>query len=146
MNTWSNAQRRWMEDQAGAIWRLNRGGGFFHQIHPELESSVMTDAFLTGVHLGRSLNLDPLQLSEARRLCWNQIRRSDERRRLEALPPSPVAIHLLWNLTSFVTLIRLRSLTIPQEPGRRRGAQVNEHNIVREGETQAEKRETEVLI
>lgn len=68
----------------------------------------MTDAFLTGVHLGRSLNLDPLQLSEARRLCWNQIRRSDERRRLKPLPPNPVSIHLLWNLTSFVVLIRLR--------------------------------------
>lgn len=106
----------------------------------------MTDAFLTGVHLGRSLNLDPLQLSEARRLCWNQIRRSDERRRLKPLPPSPVSIHLLWNLTSFVILIRLRSLTIPQEPGRWWGAQVKEHNIVREEETQAEKSETEALI
>lgn len=106
----------------------------------------MTDAFLTGVHLGRSLNLDPLQLSEARRLCWNQIRRSDERRHLKPLPPSPVSIHLLWNLTSFVILIRLRSLTIPQEPRRWWGAQVKEHNIVREEETQAEKRETEALI
>lgn len=71
----------------------------------------------TRVHLGRSLDLDLLQLGEARRLCWNQIRRSDERR----LPPTGVSIHLLWNLTSFVISIRLRSLTIPSEPPRNGG-------------------------
>lgn len=87
--------------------------------------------FFTGVHLGCSLDLDPLQLSQARRLCWNQIRRSDERR----LPPNAISIHLLWNLTSFVILICFTSLTFPREAVQWRGAQAKGHNTVREEET-----------
>lgn len=43
-----------------------------------------------------------------------------------------ISIHLLWNLTSFVILIRLRSPSIPREPVQWRGAQVKEHDTVKE--------------
>lgn len=96
----------------------------------------------TGVHLGRSLDLDPLQLSEARRLCWNQIR-SDER----WLPPNAVSIPLLWNFTSFVILIHLRSLNYSQRTRAMEGSSGERTQYSQREETQRiwKKREREAL-
>lgn len=94
--------------------------------------------FFTGVYLGCSLNLDPLQLSEARRLCWNQIRRSDKRR-------FPHSIFFGTELFLSYWFI-LRSLTIPREPVQWRGAQVKEHNRVREEETERFKTEERQML
>lgn len=83
----------------------------------------------TGVHLGCSLDLDPLQLSQARRLCWNQIRSSDERR----LPPHAISIHLLRNFNFFCHIDSLHKSHCSQRSRAMEGS--SGHNTVREEET-----------
>lgn len=91
MNTWSNARGCTQQDVGFQAYTISASALKDVQQFPQSNVSWTLKFsrdkcvcfgffFITGVHLGRSLDLDPLQLSEARRLCWIQIRRSDERR------------------------------------------------------------------
>lgn len=72
----------------------------FNQTHLELHSAAVRNVF-TGLLLGRLLHLDPLQLGEARRLCENQDKKSDDRQYLKLLPQNFISINALHNYTFY---------------------------------------------